>query len=92
MDVEHSDLETRIALWERIISLKSIIKEEFLPKAIFEDYFILDNGKEISRVYVALADVSIHDKNTWQETMVFFSENMKSLEKFFREYEDLLSA
>ena len=92
MDVEHSDLETRIAIWEKIVSLKSILKEEFLPKVIFEDYFLLENGKEISRVYVEMNKVSIHNKDTWQETMVFLSENMNSFENFFREYEDLLSA
>lgn len=92
MDVEHSDLETRIVLWEKIVSLKSILKDEFLPQAIFEDYFILENGKEISRVYIEMTQVSIHNKNTWQETMIFLSENMNLLEKFFGEYDDLLSA
>lgn len=92
MDVEHSNLETRIVLWEKIVSLKSILKDEFLPQAIFEDYFILENGKEISRVYIEMTQVSIHNKNTWQETMIFLSENMNLLEKFFGEYDDLLSA
>lgn len=92
MDVEHYDLEVRIALWEKIVSLKSILKDGFLPEAIFEDYFLLENGKEISRVYVEITQVSIHNKNTWQETMVFLSENMNLLENFFGEYEDLLSA
>ncbi len=92
MDVEHSDLETRIVLWEKIVSLKSILKDEFLPQAIFEDYFILENGKEISRVYVEMTHVSIHNKNTWQETMVFLSENMNLFEIFFGEYQDMLSA
>ena len=92
MDVEHPDLEVRIALWEKIVSLKSILKEEFLSNVIFEDYFLLEHGKEISRVYVELPQVSIHNKNTWQETMVFLSDYMHSMENFFREYEDVLSA
>lgn len=92
MDVEHSDLETRIELWEKIISLKSILKDEFLPQAIFEDYFLLENGKEISRVYIEKNQVSIHNKNTWQETMAFLNNNMISFENFFCEYEAILSA
>lgn len=92
MDVEHSDLEARIELWEKIFSLKAIIKEEYLPQALFEDYFLLENGKEISRVYIELKEVSIHNKNTWQETMVFLNNNMISFENFFCEYEAILSA
>jgi len=91
MDVEHSDLGARLALWEKIISLRAILKDGFLPAAIFEDYFVLENGKEISRVHLVLNHVSIHDKNTWQETMIFLSENMNSFENFFLEYQELLS-
>ena len=56
---------------EKLVSLKSILKEEYMPNAIFEDYFLLDNGKEISRIYVEVHNVSIHNKNTWQDTMLF---------------------
>lgn len=90
MDVEHDNLEVRIALWEKIISLKSILQEEFLPHLIFEDYFILESGKEISRAYVVHNKVSVHNKSTWQETMVFFNETMNLFEGFYEEYQDIL--
>lgn len=89
MDVD-GDLEKRIENWEKITSLKSILLDEYLPEAIFEDEYFLENQKEISRVYVKKQGVSIHNKNTWQETMVFFYENMSRLEDFFIEYEDIL--
>lgn len=91
IDVEHSDLETRIELWEKLVSLRSILMDEYLPQAIFEDYFILKNGKEISRVYLEKKEVSIHNKNTWQETMIFLNENMNLLENFFKDYQALLA-
>ncbi len=90
MDVEHSDLEARMALWEKTTALKSIITEEFLAEVIFEDCFFLENNKEISRMYVSKELVSIHNKNTWQETMVFFAETMDKFETFFNEYKDFL--
>lgn len=89
LDVE-GDLEQRIENWEKLISLKSIVLEEYLPKAIFEDDYVLENGKEISRIHVEKEGVSINNKNTWQETMIFFYENMSLLEEFFKEYEDIL--
>ncbi|WP_228851658.1 DUF4268 domain-containing protein [Aegicerativicinus sediminis] len=92
LDIE-DDLENRIKYWERLIALKSILIEEFLPNAIFDEMFILENGKEISRIYIPLEEkVSIHNKNSWQQVMVFFNSTMTKFEEFFLEYEDILNA
>lgn len=92
IDVEHTDLEKRIELWEKLTSLKSILLEDYLPELSFEDSYILDNQKEISRVYVEKKGVSIHNKNTWQETMIFFRNNMLQFEAFFIEFKEIISA
>lgn len=90
LDLE-DNLENRINYWEKLLSLKAIILNDYLPNAIFDEVFFLDNEKEISRIYVLLdKKVSIHDKNTWQEVMVFFNENMSLFEAFFEEYRDIL--
>jgi hypothetical protein len=89
MDVEGS-LESRISIWEKLISLKSILQDEYLPEAIFEDYYLLENQKEISRIYVQKTNVSIHDKSTWQEAMEFLSSKMSKFEAFFIEFEDII--
>jgi len=90
LDLE-DDLETRINSWEKLLSMKSILKEEYLPDAIFEEEYYLDNGKEISRIYVPLEQkVSIHNKNSWQEVMVFFNTTMDKFESFFTDFEDIL--
>ena len=90
LDVE-SDLENRINYWEKLVALKSILLDDYLPDAIYEEIFFLENGKEISRIYVPLeAKVSIHNKNSWQEVMVFFNETMSRFEAFFEEYEDVI--
>lgn len=91
LDVETDDIERRIALWDRLLALKSILKsDDFLPGAYFDDAFLLDNGKEISRVYVRKEKISIHNKNTWQESMQFLSTKMQRLEEFFLTYRELL--
>ena len=92
LDLE-DDLENRINYWEKLQSLKSILCDEYLPEAIFEEEFYLDNGKEISRIYVPLEQkVSIHNKNTWRDTMVFFNTYMNIFEAFFEEYKDIIKA
>ncbi len=90
MDIEHSDLARRMELWEKLISLESILKEAYLSEAIYKDSFLLENQKEISRIYVEKSDVSIHNKDTWQETMVFMETRMLLLEAFFIEYRELV--
>lgn len=89
MDID-GDLEQRILLWEKLLSLKSILKEDFLPKAIFDEYCILENQKEISRIHVDLNEVSIHNKNTWLQTMEFLNEKMINMEEFFIDYKDII--
>ena len=92
LDIE-DDLENRIKHWEKLIALKSILLEDYLPKAIFKEEHYLDNGKEISRIYLPLeAKVSIHNKNTWRETMEFFNETMNLFEVFFEEYKDVIKS
>ena len=90
LDLE-DDLENRITYWEKLQSLKSILLEDFLPDASFAEMYYLDNGKEISRIYVPLNEkVSIHNKNTWQTVMEFFNNKMNLFEAFFTEYEAVL--
>ncbi|MGJ8732560.1 MAG: DUF4268 domain-containing protein [Cellulophaga sp.] len=92
LDLEHNDLEKQIDTWEKLASLKSILTSDFLLDAIFKDSYILDNKKEISRIYVIKENVSIHNKNTWQETMVFLNENMQKFEAFFEDYSDIIKS
>ncbi|WP_149276864.1 DUF4268 domain-containing protein [Pareuzebyella sediminis] len=91
LDVETDDIERRIILWDKLLALKSILKsEDFLPEAHFEDAFVLDNGKEISRIFVRREKISIHNKNTWQESMQFLSTHMQRFEDFFLAYREIL--
>lgn len=85
------NLEQRINYWEKLTSLKSILISEYLEGAKYEETYFLENGKEISRIYVQLDEkVSIHNKNTWQSVMQFFTDNMIKFEDFFLEYRAVL--
>jgi Domain of unknown function (DUF4268) len=90
LDLE-DDLENRIKFWEKLQSLKAILRDDYLPDAIFDEAYILENEKEISRIYVPLnRKVSIHDKNTWRDVMLFLNEKMSRFESFFEEYRDFI--
>ncbi|WP_299361669.1 DUF4268 domain-containing protein [Winogradskyella sp.] len=86
-------MDNQINYWEKLVALKSILKTDYLPDAIYEEAYYLDNGKEISRIYLPLdAKVSIHNKNTWQMVMEFFNTNMILFEAFFEEYKDVIKS
>jgi hypothetical protein len=91
MDIEDLSEEKRMELWEKLYSLKAVISGEYLSDVLFDSSYLLDNNKVIARMYVQKVDVSIHNKDTWGETMIFLKEKMLLLEAFFIEYKDFLS-
>lgn len=90
LDIEPKDDELRKIYFEKIESLKTILLEEYLPDAVFERSFYLENGKAISRIWIEKLDVSLNNKNTWGDIFKFFNENMSQFELFFYEYEDYI--
>lgn len=90
LDIEPKDENKRIIYYEKVESLKNILLEEYLPDAIFERNFYLQNGKILSRVWVEKEGISINNKNTWPEVFEFFIEKMDAFERFFYEHEDYI--
>ncbi len=91
VDIEPYDDLIKAYYYDKFMSLKTIIISEYLKDIIFDEHYELDSGKIISRVYVELQHVSIHNKKTWEQTMTFLNDNMLALEAFFIEYKDFIS-
>ncbi len=89
LDIEINDELFRNAYFEKMWSLESILEEEV--GAIQKDeFYTLENGKVISRFWITKENVSIYNKNTWQEIFEFFIEKMEGFESVFYEYEDFI--
>ncbi|MBG6132707.1 hypothetical protein IWQ47_003931 [Aquimarina sp. EL_43] len=91
IDIEPYDKIIKAYYYDKFISLKKILTSEFIEDIIYNEFYELDSGKVISRIYVEIDNVSIHNRNTWSETMVFLSKNMDKLEEFFLEYKEYIS-
>lgn len=89
LDIDDT-IERRLELWEKIQSLQAVLLENYLPNALFEEIYYIDQDKDISRVFVLLEGVSINNKNTWQQTMEFLSLSMNQFESFFENYNPVL--
>ena len=91
LDIEPKEENKRIIYFEKIESLKTILIEEYLPNAILERNFYLENGKIISRIWVEKLNLSLNNKSTWENIFKFFNETMSQFEIFFYEYEDYIN-
>lgn len=90
IDIEMKDEIFRNAYYEKIWSLETILEEEFVGEFFKEEHYTLDNGKVIARIWVEKHNVSVFNKNTWQEIFEFFVEKMDAFERFYYEYEDFI--
>lgn len=91
LDIESNDEVANLLYFDQLLSLKSILENDFLPEVIFDDSYELENGKVIHRIYVPhQKKFSIHNKNTWRDCYEFFVETMGSFELFYYEYEDII--
>lgn len=91
LDIEPKEDEKRIVYFEKITSLRSILLEEYLPDAIFEQDYYLESGKKISRIWVDKIDINMNRRSDWDAIFTFFSLNMDAFERFFLEYQDYIS-
>jgi len=89
LDIEMKDEVFRDAYYNKIWSLEDILKD-FIGDFHKEEFYTLENGKVISRIWIEKHGVSIFNKNTWQETFQFFVDKMDAFERFYYEYEDFI--
>ncbi|MBK5193794.1 MAG: DUF4268 domain-containing protein [Flavobacteriaceae bacterium] len=92
MDIVSQDEIIRAYYFEKLIALKTILKTEYLREAEFNKNYELPEGKAISRVYLQLDNVSIHNKKDWPGVYLFLQAKMQLLEDFFLEHSSFLEA
>lgn len=90
IDLDATDEIMRLYYFEKLESLKTILKDEFLPEAYYAKAYELENGKLISRVYVSKQGVNVHNRKDWPGVQEWLAKNMDALERFFLEYRDYI--
>lgn len=89
LDIEMKDEFLKNAYYNKIWSLEEMLKEE-IGEFQKEEFYTLENGKIIARIWVTKENVSIYRKETWREIFEFFVEKMEGFERFYYEYEDFI--
>ena len=91
IDISDQDELIRAYYFEKFLSLEKILKAEYLPEAILKAEYELPE-KVISRVYVELDGVSIHNKKDWPEVKQFLFQNMLKMEEFFKDFKEFIKS
>ena len=92
IDIEPRNDQKRIAYFEKLEALKTILGEEFVTDLVFEKNYYLENGKTISRIWVEKSGISVSNRNYWGTIFDFFNEKMASLELFYAEYDEFIKS
>lgn len=90
IDIEPRDANLRKIYFQKIESLKTILEQEFIQNLVFEEQYMLENGKNISRIWIKKDNTNIGNTQFWDEIFDFFNYNMDLFERFFYEYEDYI--
>jgi hypothetical protein len=90
IDIEHRNDDLRTGYFEKLEALKNILEEEFIKDLVFEQNYVLENGKTISRIWIEKLGVSVSNRNYWEEIFSFYNEKMSALELFYSEYDDFI--
>lgn len=90
IDIEHRNDEKRIAYFEKLEALKNILEEEFIKDLVFEKEYVLENGKNISRIWVEKLGIGVSNRNNWDAIFDFYNDKMHALELFYLEYDEFI--
>ncbi|WP_395060157.1 DUF4268 domain-containing protein [Flavobacterium sp.] len=90
IDIEMRDADKRKSYFEKLESLKTILEEEYIKDLVFENKYTLESEKTISRIWVEKLEVSVSNRQYWDEIFDFFNEKMNKLEQFYLEYEGFI--
>ena len=89
-DIHCHDLEKRIYYYEKFESLKTILETALNTEMIWDLEYPVNDKKQMAKIYVEKTNVSIYNKETWNDVFEFFFKNMKILERIFNEYFDFI--
>jgi len=90
IDIEPRSDEKRLAYFEKLQALKSILEEDFIKDLVFQKNYTLETGKTISRIWIEKKGITVSNRFYWDEIYAFFNENMNALELFYAEYDEFI--
>jgi len=90
LDLVHDESFYRDYYFDKIERFKAIMQNEISSDLIFDNDYMLDSGKAISRIFVMLEGVKIQKKTDWPQVYEFYFKYMNLFEQFFNDYREFI--
>ncbi len=87
LEINHRGEEDRLEMYERIGWYKETLEKDFPGnELIWELVYELENGKQVSRIFVEKTGIDFHRRAHWGDFFRFMADNMYLLERNFNEF------
>lgn len=88
--IENRSDDKRFAYFEKLESLKNILETEYIPDLVFQKNHTLENGKNISLIWIEKLNISVSNRKYWDGIFDFFNQKMDLFEQFYSEYDEII--
>lgn len=90
IDIECKDEKLKTIYFEKIVSLQTILENDYIKNLVYQKKYFLETNKQVSRIWIEKLGLNIGNKQNWDMIFDFFNQNMDAFERFFYEYQDLI--
>jgi hypothetical protein len=80
IEVNASSEERRFNLFVELNNFKKILNRDLQGELMWQEQFMLKNGKQTSRAYLINEQFNFHNRDHWPEIFRFMAENMYALQ------------
>jgi len=81
IDLQHRDADIRALFWDQWLVYKSYLHAVTKTEWQWDERFTLADGRQISRIWIHVADVSLFQKQTWPDALSFLKTHMLRLDE-----------
>lgn len=90
LEVSAKDEDRRFDIFVELDRYKAMLESGISGEIIWDDEFVLPEGKTVSRLYVEWDGIKYHNKDNWPKIYKFMAENMHQLQCNFLDIHDIL--
>lgn len=83
ISIEHRDLGIQELYFEQFLELKGVLHAVLEEEWVWQLHVPVEDGKIVSRIYTALAGVSVFNRDQWAELISFFKPRIVALDGFW---------
>jgi len=89
IDFQHKDDSIRNLFYEQLIELKTVLHNSIGDDWVWEEFCFNEFGQPVSKVQIVLENVSIYNKEDWQNVFYFYEKRLLGLHGFWVDFKDI---